>query len=120
MQFSVCTGPPSAPRNLNIEVLSSNKVVLTWDKPEDLGGRGDLTYRVFCPNCSKDVIYSPGWKGFNKTRYVFKECINADKNKTWINIIFFYISKYQAFPICITKCSIPAEIQKPCKTLEIK
>ncbi|KAH9499330.1 Ephrin type-B receptor 2 [Bulinus truncatus] len=62
--------PPSAPRNPIIESQSSTSVTLSWDPPADLGDRQDLFYRIVCQKCSNDVLYMPGWKGFNTTSTV--------------------------------------------------
>lgn len=61
-------GPPSEPRHLIVNAVSSNSVTLDWSPPLDLGGRTDLQYRVVCAECGNDVLYSPGWYGFNTTR----------------------------------------------------
>ncbi|XP_025080745.1 ephrin type-B receptor 1-B-like isoform X2 [Pomacea canaliculata] len=62
-----CTRPPSEPRHLIVNAVSSNSVTLDWSPPLDLGGRTDLQYRVVCAECGNDVLYSPGWYGFNTT-----------------------------------------------------
>ena len=41
------TEPPSMPRNVQVIDQTSNSVTLSWEEPEDLGGRDDLSY-VLC------------------------------------------------------------------------
>nr|DBA33631.1 TPA: hypothetical protein GDO54_001283 [Pyxicephalus adspersus] len=47
---TLCTRPPSAPRNL-IYSMKQTTLVLEWNSPLDTGGRGDLMYNVFCDRC---------------------------------------------------------------------
>ncbi|XP_067658531.1 ephrin type-B receptor 1-B-like isoform X1 [Haliotis asinina] len=63
-----CSRPPSAPRQLIVEVLTATSVTLVWQQPSDLGQRTDLQYRVECDHCGTKVKYTPGWTGFNTTR----------------------------------------------------
>jgi len=42
-------------------------VKLSWQPPADLGGRGDIQYRLECPDCEEDVAYTPRQSGFNST-----------------------------------------------------
>ncbi|KAG8451498.1 hypothetical protein GDO86_003635 [Hymenochirus boettgeri] len=46
-----CSRPPSAPRDL-VYIMKQTTVVLEWNVPIDTGGRGDLTYNIFCDRCS--------------------------------------------------------------------
>ena len=46
-------GPPSAPRN-PISSVNETCVTLEWSPPSDTGGRGDVTYNLFCRKCSGD------------------------------------------------------------------
>ncbi|XP_076451598.1 ephrin type-A receptor 4-like isoform X2 [Babylonia areolata] len=62
-----CTRPPSKPRNLIVHSTTSSSVTLNWDPPADLGGRNDLEYRISCAECGNQVLYRPGWHGFNTT-----------------------------------------------------
>ncbi|KAK7093365.1 ephrin type-A receptor 4-like isoform X2 [Littorina saxatilis] len=62
-----CTRPPSAPRRLIVYTATSSSVTLNWDPPNDLGGRYDLEYRIVCSECGTQVLYRPGWHGFNTT-----------------------------------------------------
>ncbi|XP_067108462.1 ephrin type-A receptor 4b isoform X2 [Osmerus mordax] len=48
-----CTRPPSAPRN-PISSVNETCVTLEWSPPSDTGGRGDVTYNLFCRKCSGD------------------------------------------------------------------
>ncbi|CAN9509770.1 unnamed protein product [Ophioblennius macclurei] len=43
-----CTKAPSAPVNLTARHHNASVLLLSWDPPQDLGGRSDLTYRVRC------------------------------------------------------------------------
>nr|KAG5691375.1 hypothetical protein BaRGS_008107 [Batillaria attramentaria] len=62
-----CTRPPSEPRRLIVNAITSSSVTLTWEPPSDLGGRRDLEYRIVCTECQNDVLFRPGWHGFNTT-----------------------------------------------------
>ncbi|XP_035382211.1 ephrin type-A receptor 3 isoform X1 [Electrophorus electricus] len=46
-----CTRPPSAPGN-PISMVNESAVTLEWSPPRDPGGRGDVTYSVYCKKCS--------------------------------------------------------------------
>ncbi|XP_048096905.1 ephrin type-A receptor 2 [Alosa alosa] len=52
-----CSGLPSEPVDLaTTPVLgASGKVTLSWNPPEDTGGRSDLTYRVTCELCDESA-----------------------------------------------------------------
>ncbi|WAR14447.1 EPA4B-like protein [Mya arenaria] len=67
-----CTQPPSAPRNVKVVDISDTIVQLSWQLPEQLGGRTDTTYRVECSQCLSEVLYSPKAKGFNTTSVELK------------------------------------------------
>lgn len=45
------SGPPSAPDN-PISTVNETAVTLEWSPPQDIGGRGDVTYSVHCKKCS--------------------------------------------------------------------
>ncbi|KAL8568094.1 hypothetical protein ACOMHN_000318 [Nucella lapillus] len=62
-----CTRPPSAPRNLLVHATTSSSITLNWDPPADHGSRSDLEYRISCAECGNQVLYRPGWHGFNTT-----------------------------------------------------
>ena len=53
---------------LIVHTTTSSSVTLNWDPPTDLGGRYDLEYRIVCAECGTQVLYRPGWHGFNTTR----------------------------------------------------
>ncbi|KAL8605612.1 hypothetical protein ACOMHN_067157 [Nucella lapillus] len=59
--------PPSAPRNLLVHATTSSSITLNWDPPADHGSRSDLEYRISCAECGNQVLYRPGWHGFNTT-----------------------------------------------------
>uniref|UniRef100_A0A3Q2E9G1 receptor protein-tyrosine kinase n=1 Tax=Cyprinodon variegatus TaxID=28743 RepID=A0A3Q2E9G1_CYPVA len=48
-----CSGLPSAPRDLKATTssLSPGKLLLSWQPPEDTGGRTDINYSVDCQHC---------------------------------------------------------------------
>ncbi|KAE8624308.1 hypothetical protein XENTR_v10005908 [Xenopus tropicalis] len=46
-----CTRPPSAPKDL-VYSMKQTTLILEWNAPVDTGGRGDITYNVFCDKCS--------------------------------------------------------------------
>ena len=47
--------PPSQPRNLTVVCTTDTLITLTWDSPEYLGGRYDLTYTVIYQEEGTDV-----------------------------------------------------------------
>nr|UZQ18783.1 Eph receptor tyrosine kinase [Doryteuthis pealeii] len=59
-----CTQPPSPPEELRVVKVNTTSVSLSWRHPESNGGRTDLSYRVNCPKCDKNVKYHPQIKGF--------------------------------------------------------
>ncbi|KAM9324562.1 ephrin type-B receptor 5-like [Gastrophryne carolinensis] len=73
---SPCSGPPSAPWDLNYEVTGPGAVSLTWRTPKDLGGRKEVTYSVTCKECmtgrclrcGDGVMFRPGQVGLIDTR----------------------------------------------------
>ncbi|KAH3827017.1 hypothetical protein DPMN_128945, partial [Dreissena polymorpha] len=67
-----CTQPPSAPRSITVVTVSDTMVQLSWLPPDKLGGRTDTVYRVDCPKCSLDVMYSPRADSFNSTSVELK------------------------------------------------
>ncbi|XP_045163491.2 ephrin type-B receptor 1-B-like isoform X2 [Mercenaria mercenaria] len=62
-----CTRPPSAPRDIMVVVVKDTMVQLSWKPPEHDGGRTDVRYKIECPNCEDNVMYSPRPSGFNGT-----------------------------------------------------
>ncbi|XP_059144236.1 ephrin type-B receptor 2-like [Physella acuta] len=80
-----CTQPPSAPRNPSIESQTSTSVTLVWEPPTDLGARLDLNYRIVCQKCNNEVLYTPGWRGFNTTRVTLS---NLEPGKTYEVLIY--------------------------------
>ena len=40
------TEPPSMPRNFQMSAQTSTSITFTWDVPEDLGGRTDISYEL--------------------------------------------------------------------------
>ncbi|XP_041426011.1 ephrin type-B receptor 5 isoform X2 [Xenopus laevis] len=46
-----CTGPPSAPWDLNYEVIGPGAVSVSWRVPKELGGRTEVMYSVACKEC---------------------------------------------------------------------
>ncbi|OCT71181.1 ephrin type-B receptor 5 isoform X1 [Xenopus laevis] len=48
---SPCTGPPSAPWDLNYEVIGPGAVSVSWRVPKELGGRTEVMYSVACKEC---------------------------------------------------------------------
>ncbi|XP_071806060.1 ephrin type-B receptor 1-B-like isoform X3 [Asterias amurensis] len=55
-----CTGPPSAPRDAHAMVDNKSSVVtLTWQPPDNNGGRNDIAYWIDCPLCPPDTEFSP-------------------------------------------------------------
>ncbi|XP_068113882.1 ephrin type-B receptor 5-like [Hyperolius riggenbachi] len=71
-----CTGPPSAPWDLNYEVTGPGAISLTWRTPKDLGGRKEVLYSVSCKEClsarclrcGEGVIFEPVQVGLTQTR----------------------------------------------------
>ncbi|XP_066546530.1 ephrin type-A receptor 2 isoform X2 [Amia ocellicauda] len=45
-----CSAPPSAPRDVVATAMGA-KLQLSWEPPEETGGRDDLTYSVTCERC---------------------------------------------------------------------
>ncbi|XP_055863508.1 ephrin type-B receptor 1-B-like isoform X3 [Biomphalaria glabrata] len=80
-----CTQPPSAPQNPVIESQTATSVTLSWTHPADLGNRQDLNYRIVCQKCSGDVLFLPGWTGFNVTRVTLSR---LEGGKTYEVIIY--------------------------------
>ncbi|KAM8924332.1 ephrin type-B receptor 5-like [Pelodytes ibericus] len=73
---SPCTGPPSAPYDLNYEVTGPGAVSLTWRTPKDMGGRREVIYSVACKECvigrclrcGDGVLFRPGQVGLSQAR----------------------------------------------------
>jgi len=60
-------GPPSEPLDLAVTYIDESSVKMSWNVPEDLGGRSDLRYRIECQDCDDSVLYTPRQSGFNIT-----------------------------------------------------
>ena len=54
--YNILTGPPSAPRNLMVVSTTSTTITLSWDPPESLGGRTDLTYVIEYQDLQKSTV----------------------------------------------------------------
>ncbi|KAM4565173.1 tyrosine-protein kinase receptor TYRO3 [Fundulus diaphanus] len=64
-----CRKPPSAPLNLTASPVNDSVLVLTWDPPNDMGGRKDVTYRLKCEKtaemgsqwerCGDKMVFQP-------------------------------------------------------------
>ncbi|XP_069837866.1 ephrin type-B receptor 5-like [Dendropsophus ebraccatus] len=75
-QQSPCTGPPSAPYDMNYEVTGPGAASLTWRTPKDMGGRTEIMYSVACKECvngrclrcGDGVTFRPGQVGITQTR----------------------------------------------------
>ncbi|XP_031762193.1 ephrin type-B receptor 5-like isoform X2 [Xenopus tropicalis] len=73
---SPCTGPPSAPWDLNYEVTGPGAVSASWRAPKDLGGRPEVLYSVACKECmggrclrcGEGVTFRPSQVGLIHTR----------------------------------------------------
>uniref|UniRef100_A0A8C5M1Y7 Receptor protein-tyrosine kinase n=1 Tax=Leptobrachium leishanense TaxID=445787 RepID=A0A8C5M1Y7_9ANUR len=71
-----CTGPPSAPWDLNYEVTGPGAVSLTWRMPKDMGGRKEVLYAIACKECvsgrclrcGDGLTFRPGQVGLTQTR----------------------------------------------------
>ncbi|XP_044741715.1 ephrin type-B receptor 1-B isoform X2 [Chrysoperla carnea] len=63
-----CTQPPSAPQNLSVNFIDQSTVILSWNPPQNLGGRTDIFYRIQCDACGSTVQYIPSTETFNDTR----------------------------------------------------
>ncbi|KAG8550150.1 hypothetical protein GDO81_028088 [Engystomops pustulosus] len=73
---SPCTGPPSAPWDLNYEVIGPGSVSITWRTPKEMGGRPEIMYSVACKECvtsrclrcGDGVTFRPGQVGVTQNR----------------------------------------------------
>lgn len=63
-----CTQPPSAVKDLRVQLQDYNSAVLTWNPPVYTGGRSDTRYSIKCPQCGADVVFSPSQDGLNMSR----------------------------------------------------
>nr|XP_022907216.1 ephrin type-B receptor 1-B-like isoform X7 [Onthophagus taurus] len=64
-----CTQPPSSPQNLTLNFVDQSTVMLSWNPPENLGGRNDIVYRVKCDACAAGIVqYTPNMEIFNDTK----------------------------------------------------
>ncbi|KAM9855143.1 ephrin type-A receptor 2 isoform 2-T2 [Aulostomus maculatus] len=87
-----CSGLPSAPRDLvaTITQLSAGKILLSWNPPEDTGGRTDITYSIECQCCEGTVLqpcgekihYEPASAGLTDTKVSVSE-LDAHLNYTF-------------------------------------
>ncbi|XP_076842205.1 ephrin type-B receptor 4b-like [Brachyhypopomus gauderio] len=76
---TMCTKPPSAPRNI-IPQVNDTVVTLEWSEPLDGGGRADLSYSLECVRCSpsvcvpcaEGVTYRPGPVGVTARRVIVR------------------------------------------------
>ncbi|CAN9515708.1 unnamed protein product [Ophioblennius macclurei] len=88
-----CSGLPTAPQDLRATTtqLSAGKLLLTWNPPEDTGGRSDITYSVECQccegtscrPCGEKIRYEPANVGLTLTRVTVSE-LDAHLNYTFI------------------------------------
>ncbi|CAI9741192.1 ephrin type-B receptor 1-B-like isoform X1 [Octopus vulgaris] len=74
-----CTQPPSPPQKLTIRSVNTTSVTLSWWHPRSNGGRNDLTYRVECNKCDKNVKYIPKMKGFISTMVTLTGLIPSEE-----------------------------------------
>ncbi|KAM4610313.1 ephrin type-A receptor 2 [Polymixia lowei] len=87
-----CSGLPSAPQDLvaTITQLSAGRLLLSWNPPEDTGGRTDITYSVecrrcegtVCQPCGEKIRYDPGSAGLTDTKVSVSE-LDAHLNYTF-------------------------------------
>uniref|UniRef100_A0A3B4TEQ0 receptor protein-tyrosine kinase n=1 Tax=Seriola dumerili TaxID=41447 RepID=A0A3B4TEQ0_SERDU len=87
-----CSGLPSAPRDLMATTtqLSAGKLLLSWNPPEDTGGRSDITYSVMCQRCEggacqpcgEKIRYDPSSVGLTETKVSVSE-LDAHLNYTF-------------------------------------
>uniref|UniRef100_A0A087YAT4 receptor protein-tyrosine kinase n=1 Tax=Poecilia formosa TaxID=48698 RepID=A0A087YAT4_POEFO len=78
-----CSGLPSAPRGLvaTPNSLTPGKLLLSWQPPEDTGGRSDITYSVECHRwegsqhlpCGEKIRYDPANTGLLDTKVSVSE-----------------------------------------------
>ena len=86
------SGLPSAPRDLvaTTTQLSAGKLLLSWNPPEDTGGRTDVTYTVecqrcegiLCQPCGEKIRYEPTSVGLTDTKVSVSE-LDAHLNYTF-------------------------------------
>ncbi len=77
---------PSAPKNLEVSYVDSNKITLRWDRPDDDGGTGiantgDYTgvyYRIYRDGKNIDNVYCPYGGGYAPTTYTNTIEIHGD------------------------------------------
>ncbi|XP_076022656.1 ephrin type-A receptor 2 [Genypterus blacodes] len=87
-----CSAPPSAPRDLvaTTTQLSAGKLLLSWNTPEETGGRSDVTYNVecrrcegtVCQPCGEKIHYEPASTGLTDTKVTVSE-LDAHLNYTF-------------------------------------
>ncbi|KAM7404370.1 hypothetical protein PAMP_011722 [Pampus punctatissimus] len=87
-----CSGLPSAPQDLMATTtqLSAGKLLLSWNPPEDKGGRTDITYSIECQRCEGTVClpcgekirYDPASMGLTDTKVSVSE-LDAHLNYTF-------------------------------------
>ncbi|XP_053311914.1 ephrin type-A receptor 7-like [Spea bombifrons] len=81
---TACTRPPSAPRDL-VYSIKQTTVILEWNEPLDTGGRGDLTYNVFCDRCS--VAFQQCEACGSSVGFVPQQNGLADRTVTLVNLL---------------------------------
>lgn len=87
-----CSGLPSAPRDLvaTTTQLSAGKLLLSWNPPENTGGRSDITYSIECQRCEgivcqpcgEKIRYEPASMGLSVTKVTVSE-LDAHLNYTF-------------------------------------
>ncbi|OCT92130.1 hypothetical protein XELAEV_180151872mg, partial [Xenopus laevis] len=78
-----CTRPPSAPRNL-VYSMKQTTLILEWNTPVDTGGRGDITYNIFCDKCS--VAFQQCEACGSSIGYVPQQTGLVDRTVTLVNL----------------------------------
>ncbi|XP_040037545.1 ephrin type-A receptor 3 isoform X2 [Gasterosteus aculeatus] len=84
-----CTKPPSAPVNLTVYYPNVSVLMVTWDPPQDWGGRHEIKYSIKCEweadsghrwkACGDDVIFLPYSAGLTNTSVSITE-VNPQLN----------------------------------------
>ncbi|XP_073418512.1 ephrin type-A receptor 10 [Dendrobates tinctorius] len=81
---AACTRPPSAPRHL-IYLMKQTTLVLEWNPPLDTGGRGDLTYNIFCDRCS--IVFQQCEPCGSSIGYVPQQIGLVERTVTLVNLL---------------------------------
>ncbi|XP_018100988.2 ephrin type-A receptor 7 isoform X2 [Xenopus laevis] len=79
-----CTRPPSAPRDL-VYSMKQTTLILEWNVPVDTGGRGDITYNVFCDKCS--VAFQQCEACGSSVGFVPQQTGLVDRTVTLVNLL---------------------------------